>query len=160
MNNSFKHRGLKQSMFCLLAVFFTFFATTLQASAQVTQKQRLTREQLAEVQAKHIAKELDLSKAQKQQYIETYTRCQKEIWALGPHRQRGGKRNSTSKLSDAQIDSLQQARFERSQQVLKIREKYYKEYRRFLSPKQIDKAFKLEKDMLLHLQKKQRKARQ
>ena len=55
----------------LLVVALTTFCGTISAQ---TGKQRLTREQLAEVQAKHIAKEMAMDDATSQRFIDTF--CQ------------------------------------------------------------------------------------
>ena len=62
-------------------VALTTFCGTVSAQ---TGKQRLTREQLAEVQAKHIAKEMAMDDATSQRFIDTFCQFQRDIWALGP----------------------------------------------------------------------------
>ena len=64
-----------------LVVALTSFCGTVLAQ---TGKQRLTREQLAEVQAKHIAKEMAMDDATSQRFIDTFCQFQRDIWALGP----------------------------------------------------------------------------
>ena len=62
-----------------LVVALTSFCGTVLAQ---TGKQRLTREQLAEVQAKHIAKEMAMDDATSQRFIDTFCQFQRDIWAL------------------------------------------------------------------------------
>lgn len=107
--------------------------------------QKITREQLAEVQARHIAKQLALDEATTQRLVNVYGNCQKEIWALGP---RMGKRGQGS-ANETDI----KARFERSQKILNIREKYYGEYCKFLSQKQIQRVYEIEKQMMQRMRK-------
>lgn len=83
-------------------------------------KQRLTREQLAEVQAKHIAADLVLNDELTAKFVDTYTQCQKEIWALGPR----VKRNPQA--TEEQTEQQLKHRFEMSEKLLNIRQKYYK----------------------------------
>ena len=78
--------------FLFLVISLTAFYTTV--SAQTTSRQRLTREQLAKVQAKHIAKEMEMDDETSQRFIDTFCGFQREIWALGqrpkqPHRRDG-----------------------------------------------------------------------
>ena len=47
--------------------------------------------------------------------------------------------------TDAEVEARIKARFEQSRKILDIREKYYKEYRKFLSPKQIQRIYTVEK---------------
>lgn len=109
-------------------------------------KQRANREQLAEMQARHIAAELALDDATTAKYVATYCECQKEIWALGPRMKR-------SEMTDGNADAAIKQRFDRSQQILSIREKYYEKYRKFMTPKQIERAYQLERKAMQRLGK-------
>lgn len=120
------------------------------ANAQKSEKQRMSREQLAEVQARHIARQLAFDDKTTAKFVDTYTRCQKEIWTLAP---RNKDRRGTAK-TDAETEKAMKERFERSQKLLDIRKKYYKEYSEFLTPKQIQRVYSLEKSMMGRLGKK------
>ena len=113
--------------------------------AQPTEKQKLTREQLAEKQAYHIA--LDLSNAFKDEisgrFVKTYVAYQKEIWALGPRIP-----EITDDMTEEQVDKILKQRFERSQKILAIREKYYNIYSEFLTPKQIEMVYRTDREMM------------
>ena len=114
-----------------------------------TQKQRLSREQLAEVQAKHIASELAFSDAVTERFVKTYCDCQKEIWALGP-RQRPNKKGTSELDNEERIKQ----RFAMSEKILDIRQKYYKEYSKFLTQTQIEKVYEQERKMMNRLAKR------
>lgn len=119
-----------------------------------TTQQRVSREQLAEVQAKHIASELAFSDAVTEKFVRTYCNCQKEIWALGP-RQRPGQQGTTEQENEERIKQ----RFAMSEKILNIRQKYYKEYSKFLSQTQIEKVYEQERKMMKRLaQRRNRKA--
>ena len=60
-------KGIIRILFWVIAL--TTFCGTVSAQ---TGKQRLTREQLAEVQAKHIAKEMAMDDATSQRFIDTF----------------------------------------------------------------------------------------
>lgn len=128
-------------------------ACSLTMTAQSDNNQRMSREQLAEAQAKHIASELGLDEGTTKKYVETFCDYQKEIWALGP-RETGKKK---AEMTDAETDQEIQARFERSEKILSIRQKYYKRYSKFLTPKQIDRAYKLEREAMKRLAKHDKK---
>ena len=106
------------------------------------QKQRISREQLAEKQAQHIAHDLAFDEKTTACFIETYTECQKEIWALGPR----FHRNTES--SEAQSEQNIKRRFEMSEKILDIRQKYYKKYSQFLTQQQIQRVYEIEKSMM------------
>ena len=132
-------KKLLSIMFMAVAMLTFSISTSAQAP---TKKQRISREQLAEKQAQHIAYDLALDEKTKSQFIDTYTQCQKEIWALGPRprRNRGG--------SEAQTEQQIKQRFEMSEKILNIRQKYYKKYSQFLSQQQIQRVYELERQMM------------
>ncbi len=113
------------------------------------QKQRLSREQLAEVQAKHIANELAFGDEVTEKFIKTYCDCQKEIWALGP-RQRPNKQGASEQENGERIKQ----RFAMSEKILNIRQKYYKQYSKFLTQTQIEKVYEQERKMMHRLSKR------
>lgn len=123
------------------------------ASAQ-NKRQRMTREQFAETQAQYIADNLALDDATAQKFIETYCDSQKEIWALGP---RPGRQRGTA--TDEQTEQALKERFDHSQKILDIRRKYYGRYSKFLSQKQIQRVYELEKQMMKRLSGKGKQRR-
>ena len=68
---------------------------------------------------------------------------QKEIWALGP-RQRPNKQGQSEKENEERIKQ----RFATSEKILSIRQKYYKEYCKFLSQTQIEKVYEQERKII------------
>ena len=107
-------------------------------------QQRISREQLAEVQARHIAEQLALTEDVTEKFVTTYCQQQKEVWALGP---------KTGRKQTSDEEQIQQ-RFDRSEKILAIRKKYYKEYSKFLTQAQIKRAYELERQMMKRLQQK------
>ncbi len=132
-----------------------FVAIIVMASNAAVQAQnqssdsQATREQLAEAQARHIASKLCLDDATTRKYVEAFCDYQQEIWALGPRLNHKKK----SEMTDAETDAAIQQRFERSEKILAIRQKYYKRYSQFLTPRQIERAFELEKEAMKRLEK-------
>ena len=152
MCNNDKSEDMKKLTFIL----FMAFAMMLSASSVLAQdkmpKQRLTREQLAEVQARHIVHELALDEATGHRFTSVYMACQKEVWALGPRL----RRNAT--VTEAENEELIQQRFERSEKLLAIRRKYYAEYSKFLTQRQIQRVYEIEKKMMRHLAERKQSA--
>ncbi|MBR6828807.1 MAG: hypothetical protein IKM76_11780 [Prevotella sp.] len=136
----------KMLSLAICAIMMGVCSTAVQAQTEQSKKQRISREQLAEKQARHIAHELALDDATTQKYVATYKACQQEVWALGPK----VKRNQTN-ASEAEAEQANKARFEQSEKILKIREKYYKEYSKFLTQKQIERAYELEQQVMRRL---------
>ena len=109
----------------------------------------MSREQLAEKQAKHIAHELALDETTTRQFVETYCAYQQEMWALGP-------RHNAKAENEEEAEQAIKERFERSQQLLDLREKYYEEYSKFLTQKQIQRVYELERQAMNRLEKHHR----
>ena len=135
-------RQLATMMVIAIAMLFT----SINMSAQSNNQQRMSREQLAEKQARHIAHELALDDATTQKYVTTYCAYQKEVWALGPRVKR-----HQANATEAEAEQANRARMEQSQKILALREKYYKEYSKFLTQKQIERAYELEQQMMRRL---------
>ena len=136
----------------LLAVALTAFSGTVSAQSN---KQRLTREQLAEVQAKHIAKEMAMDKATSQRFIKTFCQFQRDIWALGPR-----PKQSHSQMTEEETGQALKARFAHSRKILDLRQKYYAIYSEFLTQKQIQRVYELERLMMERLSKRSRRSNQ
>ena len=134
----------------LLVVSLTAFSGAVSAQ---NRKQRLTREQLAEVQAKHIVKEMAMDKATSQRFIKTFCQFQRDIWALGPR-----PKQPNDQMTDEETGQALKARFAHSRKILDLRQKYYAIYSEFLTQKQIQRVYELERQMMERLSKRSRKA--
>ena len=106
------------------------------------------REELANKQAEQIASALAFDKNTSKQFIDTYCRYLKETWEA---RSEKGTRKGPAR-TDEEIEQAIQARFERSQKLLDLRKKYYEEYRKFLTPTQIQRVYDQERKIMNHLQ--------
>lgn len=103
------------------------------------------REEFAKMQAQRIAQELAFDEATTAKFTNTYLACQKEIWAIGP-----GKKplpGKDSGLTEAEAKEANKAQFERNERILVIRRKYYDEYSKFLTQKQIQRVYEIERGM-------------
>ena len=129
----------------LVAILSIASSTMAMAQKQDGDKKRLSREQLAEKMARHIAKKLAFNDEQTQKFVDAYCRQQKEIWALGENR------------SPKNV----QERLDRSEKILSIRKKYYKEYATFLSQEQVNRVYELEqRQMKQMLQRNKKQAKE
>ena len=139
----------------MMVMAIALFVCSINATAQNNNnKQRISREQLAETQAKHIAHQLALDDATTQKYVATYCAYQKEVWALGPR----VKRHSAANATEAEAAQANKARMEQSQKILDLREKYYEEYSKFLTQKQIERAYQLEQQVMRRLARHHRQS--
>lgn len=129
----------------------------LGASAQNRQHRHhdpAQREALAKAQAKEIAQKLGLDDELTARYTDTFLRCQKEIWSIRPHKP---NRMKPSEMTEAQAKEENESRFASEQQFLDIRKKYYAEYSKFLTQKQVLQANNLEKKMIDRMMEQARK---
>lgn len=126
-----------------ILVALTLLMSVLTLQAQVSGKQRISREQLAETQAQYIAKDLAFDDATTAKFVATYCEYQKELWAIGPR----PKKAQNEMLSEKQAEAQMQQQFSRSQRILDLREKYYKKYSTFLTQRQIQRVYEIERGM-------------
>ena len=138
----------------LTAILMVAFSTAVSAqdnnNAQQHKRQRMSREQMAEMQAKHISRQLGLDDATSQKFIETFSAYQKEVWALRPQ----GKHQKKAEMTDAEVEKAIKDQFDHSQKILSLRQDYYKKYSKFLTPKQIQRVYELEKQAMNRLSKR------
>ena len=138
----------------LTAIMMVAFSTAVSAqdnnAQQHSKKQRMSREQMAEMQAKHISRQLALDDATSKKFIETFSAYQKEVWALCPK----GKHQKKTDMTDAEVEKSIQDQFDHSQKILTLRQDYYKKYSKFLTPKQIQRVYELEKQSMNRLSKR------
>jgi len=140
----------------LTTIMMIAFSTTVSAQEANTQKpskkQRMSREQMAEMQAKHISRQLALDDATSQKFIETFSAYQKEVWALRPQGKEMHK--NRAEMTDAEAEKAIKDQFDHSQKVLSLRQEYYKKYNKFLTAKQIQRVYELEKQSMNRLSKR------
>ena len=108
----------------------------------------MSREQMVEMQAKHIAEDLALDDKTNKKFIETYSRYKNELWTVAP---KPGKKMNRPSETEEQAAQKMRERFERSQKILDIRDKYYKEFSKFMTQKQIELMYEKEKKMMQRL---------
>ena len=147
-------RPMVNKMISMMVIAIAMLFSSNNTFAQSNNQQRLSREELAEKQARHIAHDLALDDATTQKYVATYCAYQKEVWALGPR----VKRHQSENATEAEAEQANKARMEQSQKILDLREKYYKEYSKFLTQKQIERAYELEQQTMRRLARHHRQS--
>ena len=138
---------------CMMTVSSTLVnAQTTKPDVQKTERQRMTREQLAQTQAQLICEQLALDNETSSKFSNEYCNYIKELLAIGP---KVGKKQRTA-MTDAQAEAQTKQDFERSQKILDLRQKYYKRYSTFLTQRQIQRVYEIEKQMRNRLTAKKR----
>ena len=125
----------------ILAISLAMFMS-MTLAAQPNGK-KLSREELAVKQAGYISNELAFDEETSKKFKEAYCNFQQELWALGLSLGKPKSENPTE-------DEMKQ-RFERSQNILDLRKKYYGIYSTFLTQKQISRVYEIERDMMRRL---------
>ncbi len=98
-------------------------------------------EQFVKMQAQRIAQTLAFDDKTSQKFVDTFCKCRKEMATT-----RGGfHHKKSSEMTDAEADKVIKADFQQGKKLLEIREKYYKAYSKFLTPKQILRVYDLER---------------
>ena len=102
-----------------------------------------------------MAKEMAMDEATSQRFIETFCQFQRDIWALGPR-----PKQPHSQMTDEETEQVLKERFDHSQKILDLRRKYYAIYSEFLTQKQIQRVYELERLMMERLSKRSRRSNQ
>ena len=104
----------------------------------------ISMETVAEMQANKIIGELGLDDKTAAKFTDVYKKYMKEMNDLRKEympKVKAGEVSMSSMPTDAEVDKMMRNRFKQSRETLDIREKYYDEFRKFLSPKQVEKVY-------------------
>ena len=131
-------------LFILLCA--AFVATSLNVRADDS-NQKESRQQWIQTQAREIASELGLNEATTQKFITVFCQSKKEIWECRPEKGNLRHKKGTT-LTDAEAEQILKNRFEHQRKLNDIQEKYYREYSKFLTQRQILQAQDIERRMM------------
>ena len=118
-------------------------------------RKRLTMEQIADMQANKIVGDLGLDDKTAAKFTDVYKKYMKELDDVRKEFFIELKKNSGMEKgkdgdkvnrrmqppTDAEVDKMMRFRFKQSRKMIDIREKFYDELRKFLSPKQVQKVY-------------------
>ena len=107
---------------------------------------RMTMEQVANMQAAKIVNDLGLDDKTAAKFTEVYKKYMKELDDVRKEFPLYGVKGMKAKAqasipTDEEVDKMMRDRFKQSRKMLEVREKYYDEFRKFLSPKQVQKVY-------------------
>ena len=110
-------------------------------------RKRMTIEQMSDMQANKIIGDLGLDDKTAAKFKDVYKKYMQEMNDLRKEympkkpvvKPEEGK--PLPMPTDEQVDKMMRDRFKQSRKMLDIREKYYDEFRKFLSPKQVEKVY-------------------
>ena len=142
---------MKTKYFFVLLVAFIMGTQVMDAQNREHGKRqhhkRMTVEQMADKQANKIVGDLGLDDKTAAKFKDVYAKYMKELNDLGKEYMpkkpdvKPGEGKANPMPTDAEVDKMMRDRFKQSRKMLDIREKYYDEFRKFLSPKQVQKVY-------------------
>ena len=129
---------MKRMVFVMMALMLTFGMVSAQQPNGQNGKERI------EQQVRQYTAAFSLNDAQAQQFGALYKAYNKQMRAI--HDQYRHERPAAgTTLTDEQIEQRILDNFAQSRAILDAREQYYKEFRKFLTPSQINQIFEDEK---------------
>ena len=114
------------------------------------QKERLTAEQRIDKQVDYIAQSLMLSEETEEKFGVVYTNYLNDLRDcayMDFRSELGMDKINKEKMTDEQIDKIIRLRFDKCQKILDVRERYYEEFKKILSPRQIMKMYSIERNV-------------
>ena len=142
---------MKTKYFWMLVVAFMMGTQVVNAQADKPkgkrEHKRPTMEQIIQMQSQRIVDELGLDDKTAAKFAEVYKKYMKEMDDLRKQYMpvksdfKKDKPSMPKSLTDAEVDKMMRNRFTQARKMLDIREKYYNEFRKFLSAKQVQKVF-------------------
>ena len=142
---------MKTKYFWMLVVALMMGTQVINAQAnkpkEKKEHKRPTMEQISEMQSRRIVDELGLDDKTAVKFTDVYKKYMKEMNDLRlknmPKKSdmKKDEPNKPKSFTDAEVDKMMRNRFTQARKMLDIREKYYNEFRKFLSAKQVQKVF-------------------
>ncbi len=149
---------MKKLIFSLMAILFA-----VGAMAQPPQKgergERPSPQEMLQRRCQHLIQKMGLEQEAAAKFEPIYRRYQQEMMQI--HRQYGRKHfhhrgQETTPPTDEQIEERMLNRFALSRAILEVRERYYKEFRTVLSPRQVQHIYDQEREGGERMQHRQR----
>lgn len=144
-------------MWMVMAALLMTAATMAQTPAQPT-TERMTPAMRLDRQCQALVEALSLTTEEAARFVPTFKQYKadmdaifKENFRARSHRSFHPQSGSSAQpqqqppLSDEQIEAMILNRFKMSRAILDVREKYYKQFRSFMRPQQIQRMYELEK---------------
>ena len=129
---------MRRILFVTMALMLTFVTVSAQQPAGQNCKERI------EQQVRQYTAAFSLNDAQAQQFGELYNEYSKKLHAIHVLYRHERPAEGTT-LTDEQVEKRILDNFAQSRAILDVREQYYKEFRKLLTPTQINQIFEDEK---------------
>ena len=143
-----------KTKFLLAALCLTFGMTTMTAQNKDARPER-TPEQRINQQAMRMVDALSLDDKTAEKFVTTYKNFKNDMMEVMKKYPRAkhatNEEGEKARKTDAEIEKDIQDNFAKSREILDVRERYYKEFRKFLNPRQIQKMYSMERAGMKHL---------
>ena len=144
------NRLRKMMMVCLFLMVSTSMVMAQQPNVKNRGGKRVNMEQFVKKQAEHIAQTLAFDDKTSKKFVEAFCNCRSEMSSVLAERPHGKK----NEMTDAEIGKSIKTKFQQSRKMLDIREKYYAIYSKFLTQRQIQRVYELERQYMKHFAKR------
>lgn len=149
MMKTMKQLGAKLLMVWGLGVLACPSLMAQQSQAKPTSETRSDKRlKFAELGGEYIAQQLGLDKDKSERFVATFKELQRDLYALAPSLPRG---NKSGQVSDKEIEEAIKLYFDKQEQILELRKRYYDKFRTFLSPQEVQKVYQFEREMMHRL---------
>lgn len=135
-----------KNILSILFVFFMFF-TGFDAESQNADRFPRIHERVVQAKLREISQQLNLDQATFDQFRPVYLKYEHEISEINFRNLARLMKVDADSLSAEEADQLIVNQLENSKKLIRIREKYYKEFRTVLTPQQIIKLYQTEAEL-------------
>lgn len=141
---------IKKASLIVCSLMLTFSLAIAQPQRQHKKDgQQPNKEQMLKKKCKEIIKALSLDNSQAELFTQTYTNYSNEAREIKKKYKKTmtqkGENNQMKALTDEEVEQNILNSFKEDKELLALKEKYYTQYRKFLSPQEIQKLYMVEK---------------
>lgn len=139
---------MKKYLFLMLVAFTMIgnLTTAVAQTSMVKNRQRLSADQIIQKRTSQMAQTLMLDDKTTTKFAPIYSQYLKDRMSTNKNNKlRVLKRDSVNGMTDEDAENIIQNKFAQSRKLLDIQEKYYNQFRKILTPKQILKIYQSEK---------------
>ncbi|MFA5326759.1 MAG: hypothetical protein WC384_03110 [Prolixibacteraceae bacterium] len=130
-----------------ILLFVTSLLVVQLATAQNPNRFPLLRERIAQAKLREIRQSMNLDQATFDRFKPIYLKYDREVTSIDFRKMARLMRVDADSLSEEEADQMIVNQLETARQLIDIREKYYREFRKVLSPQQIIKLYQTEAEI-------------
>jgi hypothetical protein len=135
-----------KNILSIMLLILTLFVS-LNTQSQNPDRFPMLRERIIQAKLREIRLEMKLDQATFQQFQPIYIKYEHEVSEIDFRKLARLMKVDTDSLSAAEADQLIVNQLESARNLIAIREKYYKEFRKVISPQQIIKLYQTEAEL-------------